>query len=222
MPTLSVNSRSVTGTGLNKLRRQGILPGVVYGHGVAPLNIGVDKIAFTKVYRQTGESSLLDLVINSGKPVKVLIQEVQYHPRTEQPVHVDFHQVRMDERLTAEIPLKFIGEPRAVKELGGVLLKNLDHLKVECLPSDLVHEIEVDVTELAVLEQSLHVKDISLPPGLKLLTALDDIVTTVAAPRTEAELEQIKSEVKEDVSQVEKVEAEKETNEEASTDSKKS
>jgi len=206
MSTISVSKRSQIGAGLNKLRAQGILPAVVYGHKVEPAHISVDKNAFAKIYRQAGESTLIDLVIAGAKEVKVLIKEVQFHPITNQPIHIDFYKVSMDEKLTADIPLRFVGEPKAVKELGGILVRNIDHLKVECLPKDLVHEIEIDITGLAELEQSYHVKDIKLPPGLKLLTASEDIAVTILRPRTEAELEKDKGEVKEDVSKVAKVE----------------
>ncbi|MFA4819084.1 MAG: 50S ribosomal protein L25 [Patescibacteria group bacterium] len=221
MSTISVSKRSQIGAGLNKLRAQGILPAVVYGHKVEPAHISVDKNAFAKIYRQAGESTLIDLVIAGAKEVKVLIKEVQFHPITNQPIHIDFYKVSMDEKLTADIPLRFVGEPKAVKELGGILVRNIDHLKVECLPKDLVHEIEIDITGLAELEQSYHVKDIKLPPGLKLLTASEDIAVTILRPRTEAELEKDKGEVKEDISQVGKVEAEEEVSEENSADDKK-
>jgi len=209
MATLSATPRTILGKHVRSLRNNGTLPAVIYGHGVKPASLSLDRTAFEKVYRQVGESTLLDLVLDGANPVKVLVHGVQHHPVSGEVQHVDFHQVRMDEQLTADIPLKFVGEPKAVKDLGGILVKNLDHLKVECLPSALVHEITVDISGLSEFNQGLTVKDIVVPAGIKVLTPLEELAAVVTAPRSEAELAELKSEVKEDVTKVEKVEGEK-------------
>ncbi len=205
----------------NNLRSSGQIPGVLYGHGIKPVSLAVEKIIFGKIWRSAGESTLVDLMLDNKEAVKVLIQSVQKDPVKGTIDHVDFHQIRMDEKLTTEIPLKFIGEAPAVKEFGGILVRNLDHLKVECLPKDLVHEIEVDTALLKELNHNLLVKDIKLPAGIKVLMKDDEMIATVIPPRTEAELDSIKSEVKEDVSQIQKVETKK-ADEEAGADDKKS
>ncbi|MFZ5391468.1 MAG: 50S ribosomal protein L25 [Patescibacteria group bacterium] len=206
MTKLSVSSREVKGKAVSKIRQQGQVPGVVYGHGVGSLAVAVDKLAFDKVYRQVGASSLFDLVVDNKEPVKALVKEVQTHPTSGQVNHVDFHQIRMDEKLNVEVPIKFVGEPRAVKELGGILVKNTNQIEVQCLPKDLVHEIEVDISGLAEFNKGLLVKDIKLPTGLKLISGGDEVLAVVTEPRSESELEELKQEVKEDVSQVAKVE----------------
>ncbi|MDZ4229790.1 MAG: 50S ribosomal protein L25, partial [Candidatus Veblenbacteria bacterium] len=132
MSTLTVTSRRPQGKGTRVLRRQGGIPGVVYGHGVASQTVAVDAKAFGKVYRQVGETTLLDLVVDSNPPVKVLVQEVQLDPLSEAVQHVDFHQIRMDEKLEVDIPLKFVGEAPAVKELGGTLVRAVNEIKVRC------------------------------------------------------------------------------------------
>ncbi len=209
MINLSATKRDVQQKDLNKQRAEGRLPAVVYGHGVEPVSLSVEAIAFDKVYRQVGESSLFDLVIDKQAPVKVLIQSVQVHPTKKAFLHVDFHQVRMNEIITAEIPLKFVGEPKAVKDLGGVLIKNANEIKVECLPTDLVREIEVDISVLADFEKGFMIKDLVLPKGLKVLAHSDDVLAIVVAPRSQADLDSLKTEVKADVTQVEKVEDKK-------------
>ena len=143
--TLQVQSRSQTGKQVARLREEGVLPAVVYGRGFDPKNISVDSHQFAKVFEAAGESTLLDLSIDQAKPVKVLIQDIQRDPLTHEFLHVDFHQVRMDEKLKAEIILKFMGEPPAVKELSGILVTTMSALPIECLPADLVHEIEVNL-----------------------------------------------------------------------------
>jgi len=209
MTTLSVQVRTSLGKQVRNIRRSGAVPGVIYGHGVSATPVAVNRVAFEKAYRQAGESTLLDLAIEGGTPVKALIQDVQLHPTTGAVRHVDFHQVRMDEMLEVDIPLKFLGEAPAVKELGGILVKNIDHLKVECLPQDLVHEIEVDLTSLAALNQSLHLTSLILPKGIRVLGLADEILVTITPPRSEAELAALKEKIEEDVTKVEKVEGEK-------------
>ena len=217
MTTLSASARTILGKQVRSLRQHGTIPAVVYGHGTKPAAVSLERSAYEKVYRQVGESTLLDLVLDGAGAIKVLVQEVQHDPLSGTVQHVDFHQVRMDEHLTADIPLKFVGEPRAVKDLGGILLKNLDHLKVECLPSALVHEITVDISGLSELNRGLTVKDIVVPSGIKVLTPLEEVAVIVTAPRSEAELAELKAEVKEDVTKVEKIEEKKPAEDEAAT-----
>ena len=202
--SLSAASRSEFGKRTKFLRKTGTVPGVLYGHGLEAKAVMVDALAFDKVYRQAGESTLIDLAIDDGTPTKVLIQEVQHNPVSNVVQHIDFHQVRMDEKLEVDIPIKFVGEAPAVKELGGILVKSVGELKVKCLPSSLVHEIELDISPLKEFEQSLAVKDIALPPGIEVLSPpMEEVVVTVTPPRSESELAELKAEVKEDVSGVE-------------------
>jgi len=155
------------------------------------------------VYRQAGATTLFDLVLNGQQPVKVLIQEVQRHPVSGLIQHVDFHQVRMDEKLEVDIPLKYVGESPAVKELGGILVRAVNELKVKCLPQHLIHEIEVDLSALVQFNDVINVSAISLPVGIEVLSpANDEVLVTVAPPRSEAELAELKAEVKEDIEAV--------------------
>jgi len=215
MITLSVNMRAPSSKGARALRHQGIIPGVVYGHGIKNMSVAVDEKALSKVYRQVGESTLFDLVIDGQTPVKVLIQAVQRHPISGLIQHVDFHQVRMDEKLEVDIPLKYTGESPAVKELGGILVKAINQIKIKCLPQDLVHEIEVDLSALKQFNDVIALNQIRLPQGLEIIAPSgDEVLVTVTPPRSEAELAELKAEVKEDVASV-KVEEKGKTLEEA-------
>lgn len=203
MSILSANLRTPASKAARALRHQGVIPGVIYGHGVENLPISVDEKAFIKVFRQVGETTLFDLAINGQAPVKVLIQEVQRHPVSGIFQHVDFHQVRMDEKLEVDIPVKFVGESPAVKELGAILVRVVNELHVKCLPNDLVHEIEVDLSSLAKLNDDITLKQIKLPKGIEVVgLTLDEVIATVTAPRSEAELAELKTEVKEDIEAV--------------------
>lgn len=184
---LEGQSRGDIGKKVKVLRAQGLTPAVLYGHKIKNINLVIPSKAFEKVYARAGESTLLDLVLDGGTPKKVLVQDVQKDALSGTVIHIDFHEVSMTEKITTEIPLKFIGESKAVKELAGVLVKNMDDLKVECLPSDLVHEIEVDITPLVDFETSIHVKELNIPKGITVLVQPDEVVITAIPPRAEEE-----------------------------------
>lgn len=203
MSTLSANLRQPSPRGAKALRRRGLIPAVIYGHGLPTQSLVVDEKALNKVYRQVGETTLFDLEIAGQPPVKVLIQEVQRHPVSGVIQHVDFHQVRMDEKLEVDIPLKYVGESPAVKEMGGILVRAVSELKVKCLPQALVHEIEVDLSSLAQFNDVITVSQIKLPPGLEVISpSANEVIATVMPPRSEAELAELKAEVKEDIESV--------------------
>ncbi|OGL87409.1 hypothetical protein A3I40_02480 [Candidatus Uhrbacteria bacterium RIFCSPLOWO2_02_FULL_48_12] len=180
--------RTAQGKKSKSLLKQGLVPGIVYGHGESNRLVALKRVPFEKLFMTAGESSLVDLNIDEHPSVKVLIHEVQRHPLTGKIIHVDFYQVKMTEKITAEVPVIFDGEARAVKELGGVLVKTLDHVKVECLPQNLVHELHVDLGALNTFEDAIHVRDLRPPEGVKILIHAEDVIVKVQPPRTEEEL----------------------------------
>ncbi len=206
--TIQAQPRGALGKKTKALRKSGTLPAVLYGHGVASRPLTVRGNDFLRVYRAAGASTLVNLVVDGEPPVKVIIQDVQRHPVSGQPLHVDLHQVRMTEKIHADIPLKFSGEAPAVKELGGVFLKNLDHLKVEALPGDLIHEIVVDVAKLKTFADMIHVRDVVMPPGITALDKAEEVVCLVTEPRSEQELAELETTVEEKVEEVEGVKKE--------------
>ncbi|MBI3114983.1 MAG: 50S ribosomal protein L25 [Candidatus Kerfeldbacteria bacterium] len=216
---LSATRRTVFGRSTKTLRRGHHIPAVLYGHGVDSQSIALDRRAFQRVYAQAQESVLVDLAVDDAKPVKVLIQDVQVDPVHGRLLHVDFHQVKMTEKIETDIALNFIGESPAVKELGGVLVKSKDALKVSVLPGDLVPHFDVDLSWLKTFEDAVHVRDITVPPTIKVLDGEADVVATVTPPRSEAELKALEEEVASDVESVEvvgkKEEGEAETEEAA-------
>ena len=190
---LKAKTRAEKKKQVDKLRKQGEIPAVLYGHKIKPLNLTVSYSIFEKIYRQAGESTLVDLLIDDQKPIKVLIQDRQLDPKTNQFIHIDFHQVRMDEKLHTEIELNFSGEAPAVKELSGILVTNLHSLEVECLPNDLVHQIDVDLSPLKTFDDAIHVSDIKVPQGIAVLNISNDVVALVQPPRSEKELEELEA-----------------------------
>lgn len=189
------------------LRVGGFIPAVVYGPDRAALALTIPAPEFKKLYTAAGESTLIDLHVEGEKaPSKVLIQEVQTDPLRGDIIHVDFRQINMAETMEAEVELSFVGDAPAVKGLGGTLIKPRAHIKIKCLPNDLVGSIAVDLAALATFEDSIHVKDISVPPGITILDAPDSLVAKVAPPLTE---EQLKAMEETGPKSVEEVEVEK-------------
>lgn len=210
--TLEVKVRDKNEQKPNALRRQGMIPAVLYGRETESQNLVVDAKTFEKVYKQAGASTLVDLQIEGKEPIKVLIQDVAKHHITLKPIHADFYQVSMTEKLTATVPLKFINEAPAVKEFSGTLLKNVQEVEVECLPTDLVSEIEVDLSPLKTFNDGISIKDINVPSGITILNNSEDNVVFVQAPRVEEE-EVIPSE-EEQIEDIEKEGEKKEGDEE--------
>ena len=209
--TLDVKTRE-EGVKPKLLTSQGKVPGVVYGHGIKNQNIVIDAKQLVKLYDEAGESSLIDLKIDDAKPIKVMIKEIQREPLLDQMIHVDFRKVRMDQKIRAEVDLDFIGEAPAVKEHGGTLVKNFDYLEIECLPSDLVSRIVVDLSQLATFEDAIRVKDLPIPEGIKVMQDAERTIAVVVPPMSEEELAALEKAPEEEV---EKVEVEAKGKEEA-------
>lgn len=170
---------------LNILRSGEKIPGVIFGHGIKNQTISLDYKEFAKLYAQAGESSIINLVVGDAKPQPVLIADIQRDPVRGAITHVDLHQVRMDEKLKAHISLRIVGESPAVKGLGANLIVSKDELSVECLPKDLVAHIDVDISTLVALDQSLRIRDISVPAAITVLDDPEETIVSALAPREE-------------------------------------
>lgn len=208
--SLETKTREEVGRKVNNLREQGLIPAVIYGKERKSLNLAVNAVAFLKIYKAAGESSLIDLKVDNAAPVKVLIQDTQIDPVSGHFIHVDFQQIRMDKKLTIDIELNFVGEAPGVKELGGILVKNLHTIKVDVLPKDLVNKIDVDITTLKTFANVLLVKDIKFPAGIEVKEAkeLGLIVAKVIPPISEEELKAMEEKPEEKVGEVKLAEGE--------------
>jgi large subunit ribosomal protein L25 len=208
-PTLAASPRVHAGRKTYHLRNEGFIPAVVYGAGIEPKNIQVDRALFTRLFKTAGESTLVELALEGGAPLHVLIQDVQLDPLRDEFTHADFRVVDMTKKTEAEVKLHFVGEAPAVKALGGTLVRTVEEVRVEALPKDLVSFIEVDLSKLVTFEDAIHLKDLSIPAGVEFLDDMEQTVAIVAAPRSEEELADLNKAVEMDVTAVEKVEKEK-------------
>lgn len=211
---IKAQPRGVAGKQVKQLRQKGLIPAVVYGHG-EPKNITVEYASFEKTLAKAGESSLIDLETGTSAPEKVLIQDVQRHPLKGTLAHVDFRRVSMTEKLDVEVSLRFVGESPAVKALGGVFVRNRDTIQVRCLAQYLVHEIEIDISNLKAFGDMIKVKDLTPPEGMEFLAGASEVLASVIEPISEAELAALDQKVEADVSAVKVVSEEKKKADEA-------
>ncbi len=207
--TIEAKKRTVQGKANAALRRSGFIPTVMYGKSQEPISLELPEQVFTRVYRIAGESTLIDVVVDGVKH-KVLVQDVARDALTDRIIHADFHKVSLTEKLHTKIPLTFVGESKAVKGMGGVLIKSVDELDVECLPQDLVHEIPVDISVLKEFGDTIHLKDMVVPLGITVLHLHGtDVIVTVTEPRSEEELASLLEKPVESVDAVQMVEKKK-------------
>jgi len=186
---LKAEPRSSVGrSGVRKLRARGFIPAVIYGGKVKSQSLQVAARDINAMMSHaSGENVLVELEIEGEKSNRAaLVQEVQHSPVGGEIVHVDFHAISMDETIQAEVPLEPRGTPVGVKTFGGLLEQSLRGLAIECLPRDLPDRISVDVSQLNIGD-SIHVRDIQLPPGITAKVTADLTAFSVVAPVVEEE-----------------------------------
>lgn len=180
---LNVDIRKEYGTSASRrIRLQNKVPAVVYHSGVEATPLSVDKISLNKALR-TGQ--MIFEVNVEDKNQFVLVKEIQYHPVTDEIMHIDFQKVKEDEKISLEVSIRSVGESQGVK-LGGLLTQMLNSVTVKCRPAEIPEFLEIDVTEME-MNTNLFVKDITLPSDVEMITAEDIAVVSVQEPKQEAE-----------------------------------
>ena len=185
-PRLAAERRTITGKAVAGLRKEGRLPGVVFGHGTESEPVTIDAHAFDQLRRRTGSSTLIDLVVDDGKARPVLLNGIQVHPLTRRPIHVDLFVVRMTEELTVEVQLVADGVAPAAAA-GGSLVHPVSMVKARALPADLPETIHYDLGSLATFDDTITVADLVVPKGVTIQADPADVIARVLAPR-EAEV----------------------------------
>lgn len=207
--TIEATPRDETGKGAARaIRREGRIPGVLYGHGRDSMSLTVDAVDLAKLAGSISvDNTLVDLEVD-GESTKVLIREIQRHPFRAEMLHVDFFEIAMDEKIHVDVPVVIEGVPTGVKNKGGVLDHMLREIEVYCLPSKIPERIVVDVTELDIGD-AIHVSELELPE-IEILTEADRSVVAVAAPTI---IEEPEEEEEEELLEPELVGAEEELEE---------
>ncbi len=184
---LDAQPRTLTGRKVRQLRSQGLVPVVVYGKRQKPMNLQVQARSLERVLHQGGTSQLVQVQVEGGESLNVLIREVQRHPVNHQYLHADFYAVNMAEKQQVEVPVVAVGRPESLAT-GLMMLQALDSVEVEALPADIPASIEVDVTGLA-LDEPITVADLPRLPGVEYLHDPEEVVFTMITTRVEEEEE---------------------------------
>jgi large subunit ribosomal protein L25 len=199
--TLTAEHRTAVRKGLGPLRRNGFLPAVLYGVNKEPKSIQLNSREASKVINRILGTVLIDLQLD-GQTRKTLLREVQRNFVTDEILHVDFYEVAMDRLMRVKVPVRLVGHAPAVVTLGGVLVRGLAEIEIECLPGDLIREVEVDLSVLQQIGDNIHVSDLKVPATIKILTHPDEQI----ARATYASLEEVATEKPETAGEVEVVE----------------
>lgn len=220
---LEVASREILGKRVKHLRRQGITPVHVFGHGIESLALQCDTKELERVLSRAGQTRLIDLKLaKEKKPRTVVVREFDRDWRRGELVHVDFYQVKMEEKIRLEIPVVLIGEAPALKAKTNMLDHALGTLTVECLPAKIPGSIEVDISSLTELDQAIRVKDITLDKDITVLNNPDLVVAKISLRPVEKVEEKVVEEVVEAEAKAEVAEEAAEAPKEAAPGGKKS
>jgi large subunit ribosomal protein L25 len=200
---VSASKRAIMGKQVKQLRGNGLVPGVLYGHSFDTQALQFDARTLSRLVSHISGSQLVAVQIEGqDEPEWALLREVQRDAINREILHVDFYRVQMDERLTAEIPLVIVGESPVVTAREGVMLQGIPAIEVECLPRALVDAIEVDVSVLTELDQSLRVSDLAVPAEIDVLSDLEEMIVRVVAIVEEEEVV-VEEELGEEIGEVE-------------------
>ncbi|MGH2493475.1 MAG: 50S ribosomal protein L25 [Ktedonobacteraceae bacterium] len=183
---LAVSHREALGKAAKRLRKEGLIPANIYGHKEASQAVQIDATEFEALRRARKTTGIIALRLDDhSKAQTALVRHVQRDPISGKILHIDFFRVSMTERIVMKVPLRVVGEAPGVKLEDGVLLHLLDTLEVECAARDIVNALDVDVTSLEHIDDTLHASDVKLPDNFKLITDPEEAIVKIAATRAE-------------------------------------
>ena len=188
---LKVTPRDVVGKKVSRLRREGVIPANVYGHGLDSVAIQVPKDELVHVMRTAGRNEIVYLRLDGEEPRPTFLRQVQRNPVTDAILHADFYQISLKEKVRMEVPVSLVGTAPAEQTHGGTLLHSLDRISVEGLPTDIPSVIEVDVSGLEEIDAAIHVGELNVPAGITVLTDAEQVVAKIAPPQVEKVEEEV-------------------------------
>lgn len=184
---LNAQARTLLGRKVKQLRNQGLLPATIYGKGFDSISIQMNLIEAEKIFSEAGESGLVELIVDEKEKLPILFRNPQYHPIEGNLIHIDCYKVNLKEKISAMVPIEFVGESQAVKN-GNTLVTVTDEVEVEALPADLPESIEVDLTVLENIESVITVADLKIDKSkVEILTDAEQLIAKVEEPRAEEE-----------------------------------
>ncbi len=173
------------------LRRQGITPAHLYGHNVQSVALQCDTDTLQDLIAHAGRTRLINLVIDGEKPKSVFVREIQRDVISRELLHVDFYQVKRTEKIAVDVPIVLVGEAPAMKFKGRMIVRGINSLSVECLPTDVPPQIEIDITQLEEAEQAVQVKDIVLNPEITVHADPEQLVVKISEVAVKEEVEEV-------------------------------
>jgi large subunit ribosomal protein L25 len=180
---LKASTRTLLGKASRRLHGEGKLAGIVYGHNATPTPLVLDRLEFQRVFIKSGRTHLVDLVVDGDRTEKVLVREIQTHPRRLGPIHVDFYQVSLEEKITVDVPVHLVGESAAVKRGDADVLQPIHAVRVECLPTDIPEAFKVDLTPLEDVESEFRISELKVPKGVTVLMDPEELVVKIVHRR---------------------------------------
>lgn len=191
---LAAQKRSVLGHKVKKLRKDGFIPAHVFGHKIKTVHVQVKTGEFHKVFEKAGETGIISLSVDSEKR-PVLVRNLQIHPVTDEPLHIDFYQVNLTEKVKVNVPLEIVGESPAVEKKIGLLLTPVSEVEIEALPADLPENIEVDISKLSEIGSEIKVKDLKVDRSKVEVLTDEELVVAQVGELVTKEMEALEAEV---------------------------
>lgn len=191
---IDAKKREVIGKQVRGLRRESLLPAVIYGRRLAPVSITLNAKEANRILSSMTTSQLITVTFEGEKHV-TLVREKQRHPVQGHLLHVDFMAVSMTEKLKVDVPIELRGDAPAVKDYGGILVPGVEQLEIESFPQDLPERVVVDVSSMKQIGDAIHVRDIVMSDKVQVLTSLDEVVAIITAPVAEEEVAPVAGEV---------------------------
>ncbi len=178
---LKAKKRTLLGKKSKKLRREGIIPAVIYGKDLDSVAIEILLPDFTQVYKTAGNTQVIEIEIEAGETYPVLVKQLQYHPLSDLPVHVDFHRIDLKKKVSALVPLVFVGESEVVKNSEGILQEILNQITVEALPSHVPASIVVDISTLKTADDVITISNLVIPAEVVVKHEPEELICKIAA-----------------------------------------
>ncbi len=191
--TLAVEERKIVGKKVRNLRKEGILPANVYGKKTKSFAIQVNRKEFEKLFKDVGQTGLVDLAVG-GTSHPVLVKNIQFSYPDRTPLHVDFYQVDLTEKVKAMVPLDIVGEAKAVTDNVGILLQQISEVEVEALPEKLPENITMNIERLTAVDDQITIGELHIPEGVTILTDQEQVVVKIGELVTKEAQEQAAAE----------------------------
>jgi len=184
---IKATTRTIVGRKVKQIRKEGFIPATVYGKGFESASTQFNLIELEKLFNDLGESTLIEVIVDEKEKLPVLFRNPQYHPITGDLIHIDCYKVNLKEKISAMVPIEFIGESQAVKD-GNILVPVTDEIEIEALPADLPESIEVDLSVLENVDSVITVADLKIDTSkLEVLTDAEQLIVKVEEPKAEEE-----------------------------------